>query len=76
MKMTLDIPEPLLAGAMRVSGARTKREAVIRALEDLNRRAKLRNLASRLGGSSTFMEFDELMKLRGREMPAKSADEA
>jgi hypothetical protein len=67
MKTTLDIPAQLLDEAMEVSGARTKREAVLRALEDYNRRAKLRVLARRLGRSTTFMSFDDLMKLRARE---------
>jgi Arc/MetJ family transcription regulator len=69
MKTTLDIPEKLLAEAMRVGGARTKREAVLRALEDFNRRARLRKLADRLGNSETFMDFDELMKLREGDLP-------
>lgn len=64
MKTTLDIPEELLAEAMRAGGARTKREAVLRALEDFNRRARLRKLADRLGKSETFMDFDQLMNLR------------
>jgi Arc/MetJ family transcription regulator len=68
MKTTLDIPEELLARAMEASGARTKKEAVLRALEDFNRRAELRALTKRLGRSTTFMNFDELMKLRGKEV--------
>jgi Arc/MetJ family transcription regulator len=67
MKTTLDIPEDLLAEAMAVAGVRTKREAVVQALEDFNRRAKLRTLARRLGRSKTFMDFEELMRLRARE---------
>jgi hypothetical protein len=66
MKTTLDIPEGMLKDAMRASGARTKREAVLRALEEFNRRAKLRTLTERLGTSETFMDFDELMQLRER----------
>ncbi len=71
MKTTLDIPEDLLAEAMRASGVRTKREAVLRALEDFNRRFKLRKLVDRLGRSTTFMDFDELMKQRERELPGR-----
>ena len=69
MKTTLDIPEDLLAETMQISGARTKREAVLRALQDFNRRSKLRELADRLGRSTTFMDFDALMKQRERELP-------
>lgn len=69
MKTTLDLPEDLLAETMKRSGARTKREAVMRALEEYNRRAKLVELADRLGDSDTFMSFEGLMDLRRREVP-------
>ena len=69
MKTTLDLPEDLLAETIRRSGARTKREAVMRAMEEFNRRAKLAELADRLGDSDTFMSFEELVDLRGRELP-------
>ena len=71
MKTTLDIPEPLLAEAMRSAGAPTKRAAVLLALEEFNRRARLRALAKRLGDSETFMGYGELMRLRTRGMPAR-----
>ena len=69
MKTTLDLPEDLLAETIRRSGARTKREAVMRAMEEFNRRAKLAELADRLGDSDTFMSFEELLDLRGKELP-------
>jgi len=69
MKTTLDIPEEIMAEALRTSGARTKREAVVRALEEMNRRTRLARLAARLGNSETFMDLQELKKLRSREMP-------
>jgi Arc/MetJ family transcription regulator len=65
MKTTRDIPEDLLAEAMRTSGARTKREAVLCALREMNRLARL---AARLGDSETFMDVEELQQLRNREM--------
>ena len=40
MKTTIDIPEKSLADAMRFIGAKTKREAVVKALEDFNRRQR------------------------------------
>ena len=64
MKTTLDIPPKLLAEAMKAAGATTKREAVMRALEEFNRRSRLRKLTERLGRSDTFMSPDELMNLR------------
>lgn len=64
MKTTFDIPPKLLAEAMKAAGATTKREAVMRALEDFNRRNRLRKLTERLGRSETFMTPDELKDLR------------
>ena len=71
MKTTLDLPEELLDEAMEVCGARTKREAVMRALVEMNRRERLRKLTERLGHSTTFMSFEELMELRGPETPSR-----
>lgn len=68
MKTTLDIPEKLLAEAMKAAGATTKRDAVMRALEEFNRRDRLRKLTARLGSSDTFMSPEELSELRGREL--------
>lgn len=69
MKTTLDLPRDLLDEAVRFSGGRTKRDAVIRALEEFTRRAKLALLAERLGGSETFMSYEELMERRESEKP-------
>ena len=71
MKTTLDIPEELLEEAMRLAGAKTKREAVLRALEEFNRRSRLSALVARLGNSETFMSFDDLMALRQKELPLR-----
>lgn len=68
MKTTLDIPEKLLADAMKAAGVATKRDAVLRALEEFNRRDRLRKLAGRLGSSDTFMSPEELSELREREL--------
>ncbi len=69
MKTTLDIPNDLLEEAMRVSGAKTKRAAVLAALGDFVRRGRMRSLADRLGDSSTFMTAAQLQSLRVRETP-------
>jgi len=69
MKTTLDIPNDLLDEAMRVSGAKTKRAAVLAALGDFARRGRMRVLADRLGDSVTFMTSTQLQSLRVRETP-------
>lgn len=69
MKTTLDLPRDLLDEAVRLSGGRTKREAVIRALKEFTRRERLARLADRLGDSETFMSPEELMDRREMEKP-------
>jgi Arc/MetJ family transcription regulator len=65
MKTTIDIPENLMAEAMKFTGAKTKREAVVGAVEDFNRRHRLAALAKRLHGSMpNFMTQDDLKKMR------------
>ena len=68
MKTTIDIPERLLAEAMKAAGTTTKRDAVLRALEDFNRRARLRKLTERLGRSETFMTPEQLQALRSLDL--------
>ena len=53
MKTTVDIPEDELRDAMRFTKAKTKREAVVRALIDFNRR---RRMAELVKYSGTFSE--------------------
>jgi hypothetical protein len=44
MKTTVDIPEKELRDAMRFAKAKTKREAVVAALEEFNRRHRMAEL--------------------------------
>jgi hypothetical protein len=68
MKTTIDIPIDALRDAFRFTGAKTKRAAVVTAMEDFNRRRRMAEAAKVLGVSETFMSHDELMRsrLRGR----------
>ena len=70
MKTTIDIPEGTLADALRFTKARTKREAVVTALEDFNRRRSMAEATRVLGTSRTFMTKGELEKARSaRRVP-------
>jgi len=69
MKTTLDIPTSVLEEAIRLSGARTKRAAVLAALDDFTRRGRMRALVAKLGRSETFMTPAELEKLRASDKP-------
>ena len=46
MKTTIDIPEAELHDAIRFTGAKTKREAIVTAVTDFNRRQRMAALAS------------------------------
>jgi Arc/MetJ family transcription regulator len=65
MKTTIDIPESAMEEAMKFTGAKTKREAVVSAVEDFNRRHRLAALAIRLHGSMpNFMTQEDLKVMR------------
>jgi hypothetical protein len=59
VKTTIDIPESALADAMRFTGAKTKREAVVRALEEFNRLQKVQALVASFG-TLNFASNDEI----------------
>ncbi len=64
MKTTIDIPEEVLREAMKHSRSATKREAVLLALEEFNRRRRMTQLAEHLGTLDKLMDRDELTRLR------------
>lgn len=49
---------------MRHAGAKTKREAVVIAIEEYNRRRRLSRLAEALGTFEGFLDRDELLAQR------------
>ncbi|HEV2852309.1 MAG TPA: type II toxin-antitoxin system VapB family antitoxin [Thermoanaerobaculia bacterium] len=64
MKTTIDIPEKELRDAMKYTGARSKREAVVAALVDFNRRQRLQRLAQQFGTFEDFLSQEELQRMR------------
>jgi Arc/MetJ family transcription regulator len=64
MKTTVDIPDDQLEEAILHTGAKTKREAVVIALVEFNRRRRLQKLAERFGSLEGFMGQEELRKMR------------
>jgi hypothetical protein len=64
MKITIDIPEKELREAMKYTGARSKREAVVTALVDFNRRQRLHRLAQQFGTFEGFFSQEELRRMR------------
>ena len=59
MKTTLDIPETELRDAMRFTKAKTKREAVVTALEEFNRRRRMADLVKYSGTFSDDFPTNE-----------------
>jgi Arc/MetJ family transcription regulator len=64
MKTTLDIPESELQEAIRHTGAKTKRDAVVIALSEFNRRRRLQRLVEKFGTLDEFMTQEELRQMR------------
>ncbi len=64
MKTTIDIPEAELREAIKNTGAKTKREAVVSALRDFNKRRRLAELGKMLGTFTEFMDRKDLKTMR------------
>jgi len=67
MKTTIEIPDEELRQLMKYTKAKTKREAVVYAIKDFNRRKRLAQLAEVLGTFEDFMIQDDLQKMREDE---------
>ena len=68
MKTTINIPEIALAEAMRFTGAKTKRDAVVSAVEHFNRLKRLEKLNARVRGQfRDFMTPAELKAMRAAD---------
>ena len=77
MKTTIDIPESALADAMRFTGAKTKREAVVKALEEFNRQQRVKNQIANFGtldfATNDEIEAGDLEEIALREAKGKAS---
>jgi putative antitoxin of VapBC-like toxin-antitoxin system len=64
MKTTVDIPDEELEEVVRHTRARTKRDAIVTAISDFNRRKRLEKLADQFGTFDNVMSLEELLRLR------------
>ncbi len=64
MKTTIDIPDAMLREMMRHAKTATKREAVLAAIEEYNRRRRAREVIAKFGTFKTMMTQKELRELR------------
>ena len=75
MKTTIDIPDEALADAMRFTGAKTKREAVVKALKEFNRQQRVKDLVEGFGtldfASNDEIEAGDLEEIAIRETGAR-----
>ena len=67
MKTTINIPDDELLQAMVYAGSKTKREAVVIAIRDYNKRQRLKRLAEVLGTFENFMTRGGLNIMREDE---------
>ncbi len=67
MKTTVEIPDEELRQVIKYTKAKTKREAVVHAIKDFNRRQRLAQLTKVLGTFEDFMTQDDLKEMREDE---------
>jgi hypothetical protein len=63
MKTTVDIPEDELKDAIKYAGVKTKRDAIVRAVVEYNRRQRMAELVKYSGVSNTLMSNPEIEAL-------------
>lgn len=64
MKTTIDIPDSAILDLMNFTHAKTKREAVLKAIDNFNQQQKMIQLANMLGSFEDFMDRDDLENMR------------
>jgi len=66
LKTTVDIPDDELKDVIRFTRARTKREAIVAAITDFNRRRRLAELVKHAGTCDDLITVEELQSQRRR----------
>lgn len=64
MKTTVDIPDKELEDAIKYTRAKTKREAIVGAITDFNRRMRLAELTRYSGTCADLISPQELQAIR------------
>jgi Arc/MetJ family transcription regulator len=64
MKTTIDIPDAMLKEAMRNANTSTKRDAVLAAIEEYNRRRRAQKVIATFGTFKNMMSQKELREMR------------
>ena len=66
MKTTVDIPDDELKDVLRFTRAKTKRDAIVAAIVDFNRRRRLAELVKHSGTCKDFVSAEEIQSQRRR----------
>jgi hypothetical protein len=67
MKTTVDIPDAEFRELIKFTKARTKREAIVTAIGDFNRRRRMAALVKHSGAFRSLMRNEEIEALEERE---------
>lgn len=67
MKISVNILDNELLDAIRFTGARTKREAIVTAIADFNRRRRMAELVRHAGTCENLVSGEDLRRLRHRD---------
>ena len=67
MKTTIDIPDAAFKELMSFTHAKTKREAVLKAIDEYNQKQKMIHLAKMLGTFEDFMASEDLRNMRAQD---------
>ena len=67
MKTTVNIPDKVLRDAMRHTKAKTKREAIVKALEEMNRRHSQAELLKYTGKFESLMTNEEIEAMEEKD---------
>ena len=68
IKTTVDIPDKTLREAMKFSKAKTKREAILAALDEFNRKRRMAALVKHSGTFTSLMSNDEMESMEMERM--------
>lgn len=64
----MDIPDKTLREAMKFSRAKTKREAILAALDEFNRKRRMAGLVKHFGTFTSMMSNDEIEAMEMERM--------
>jgi uncharacterized protein VirK/YbjX len=64
MKTTVEIPKDAFRDLMKFTKAKTKKAAIVQAIEEFNQRQRMARLTRHFGTLENFMTQDDLRKMR------------